>query len=63
MADKDNAVGLRIDRNVYNMAMKMKETARMNGNPAAYSTQSWFSMLIMKGMDELKTENKGEKDE
>lgn len=56
MADKDNAVGLRIDRNVYNMAMKMKETARMNGNPAAYSTQSWFSMLIMKGIEKMQEE-------
>ena len=63
METKDKSVGLRIDRQVYEQAMLFKDIGRNKGDAAAYSTQSWFSMLIMKGMDELKTENKGEKDE
>ena len=58
METKEKSAGLRIDRQVYNQAMELKEKAKERGDPAAYSTMSWFSMLIMKGIDEMKKEVK-----
>lgn len=58
METNEKSAGLRIDRQVYNQAMELKEKAKLRGEPAAYSTMSWFSMLIMKGLDEMKKEVK-----
>jgi hypothetical protein len=46
-----DSVGLRLDRDTYNRAMQAKEKAHRKGVPAAYSTQSWFSYLVAKGIE------------
>ena len=50
MKAQNDSVGLRLERNVYERAMKAKEEAVKNGVSAAYSTQSWFSYLVEQGM-------------
>ena len=54
----ERSAGIRVERSVYDKAMKMKQEALKNDDARAYSTQSWFSMLITKGMatmiDEVK---------
>ena len=50
MKKQNDSVGLRLERNVYERAMKAKEEALKNGVSAAYSTQSWFSYLVEQGM-------------
>lgn len=50
MKKQNDSVGLRLERNVYERAMKAKEEARKNGIPAAYSTQSWFSYVVDEGL-------------
>ena len=56
METKDKSVGLRIDRQVYEQAMLFKEIGRSKGDAAAYSTQAWFSKLIMKGIEKMQEE-------
>jgi hypothetical protein len=46
----EKSAGIRVERSVYDKAMKMKQDALKNDDARAYSTQSWFSMLITKGM-------------
>ena len=46
----EKSAGIRVERSVYDKAMKMKQDALENDDARAYSTQSWFSMLITKGM-------------
>lgn len=56
METKDKSVGIRLDRSVYDEAMKQKEIAKKRKNSAAYSTQSWFSMLVVYGMEKIQEE-------
>ena len=56
MKRQNDSVGLRLERNVYERAMKAKEEARKNGIPAAYSTQSWFSYVVDEGLKVIKNE-------
>ena len=56
MKAQNDSVGLRLERNVYERAMKAKEEARKNGIPAAYSTQSWFSYVVDEGLKVMKNE-------
>ena len=56
METKEKSVGLRMDRSVYDKAMILKEKAKEKNEGAAYSTQAWFSMLTMKGMERLREE-------
>ena len=56
MKKQNDSVGLRLERNVYERAMKAKEEARKNGIPAAYSTQSWFSYVVDEGLKAIKDE-------
>ena len=56
MESKDKSVGLRLDRQVYEYAMELKALSRNNGDAAAYSTQAWFSKLIMKGIEKMQEE-------
>ena len=56
MKAQNDSVGLRLERNVYERAMKAKEEARKNGIPAAYSTQSWFSYVVDEGLKVVKNE-------
>ena len=56
MKRQSDSVGLRLERNVYDRAMKAKEEARKNGIPAAYSTQSWFSYVVDEGLKVIKNE-------
>ena len=56
METKEKSVGIRMDRSVYDRAMALKEKAKEKNVGAAYSTQAWFSMLTMKGMDAIKKE-------
>ena len=56
MKAQNDSVGLRLERNVYERAMKAKEEARKNGIPAAYSTQSWFSYVVDEGLKAIKDE-------
>ena len=56
MKKQSDSVGLRLERNVYDRAMKAKEDALKNGVSAAYSTQSWFSYLVEQGMKAIKYE-------
>ncbi len=56
MKAQNDSVGLRLERNVYERAMKAKEEARKNGIPAAYSTQSWFSYVVDEGLKVIKNE-------
>jgi len=56
METKDKSVGLRIDRQVYEQAMLFKDIGRNKGDAAAYSTQAWFSKLIMKGIEKMQEE-------
>ena len=56
MKAQNDSVGLRLERNVYERAMKAKEDALKNGVSAAYSTQSWFSYLVEQGMKAIKYE-------
>ena len=51
METKEKSVGIRMDRSVYDKAMILKEKAKEKNVGAAYSTQAWFSMLTMKGME------------
>ena len=60
METRDKSVGLRLDRTGYEKSMKLKKQAKDKGDPVAYSTQSWFSMLVMMGIDEYNQKNKGE---
>ena len=46
----EKSAGIRVERSVYDKAMKMKQNALKNDDARAYSTQSCFSMLITKGM-------------
>ena len=50
MKSNEKSAGIRVERSVYDKAMKMKQEALKNDDARAYSTQSWFSMLITKGM-------------
>ena len=51
MNTEEKSVGIRLERNIYDRAMKEKQEALEKGEqPAAYSTQSWFSMLVNLGM-------------
>ena len=56
METKEKSVGIRMDRSVYDRAMALKEQAREKNVGAAYSTQAWFSMLAMKGMEAIMEE-------
>ena len=56
METKDKSVGLRLDRQVYEQAMAFKEIGRNKGDGSAYSTQAWFSKLIMKGIEKMQEE-------
>ena len=56
METKDKSVGLRIDRQVYEQAMLFKEIGRSKGDAATYSPQSWFSKLVMKGIEKMQEE-------
>ena len=56
METKDKAVGMRIDRQVYEQAMLFREVARSKGDAATYSPQSWFSKLVMKGIEKMQEE-------
>ena len=56
METKDKSVGLRIDRQVYEQVMAFKEIGRSKGDADAYSTQAWFSKLIMKGIEKMQEE-------
>lgn len=47
---------MRIDRQVYEQAMLFREIARSKGDAAAYSPQSWFSKLVMKGIEKMQEE-------
>jgi len=49
-------VGIRVEYEIYKKAMDEKERALQKGNSAAYSTQSWFSMLIDTGLKVIKNE-------
>ena len=51
-----DSVGLRLDRDTYNRAMQAKEKAHRKGVPAAYSTQSWFSYLVARGIEVIGNE-------
>jgi hypothetical protein len=52
METKEKSVGLRLDRHVYDEAMKTKELAK-GKEGAAYSTQAWFSQLVVKGLEKM----------
>ena len=54
MIKTEKSAGVRIERSVYQEAMKAKEVAIRNGDARAYSTQSWFSMLIKEGLESMK---------
>ena len=56
MKRQSDSVGLRLERNVYDRAMKAKEEALKNGVSAAYSTQSWFSYVVDEGLKVVKNE-------
>lgn len=56
METKDKSVGIRLDRQVYGKGMELKEAAKKKEVAAAYSTQAWFSMLIMKGIEKMQEE-------
>ena len=56
METKEKSVGLRMDRSVYDKAMILKEKAREKNVGAAYSTQAWFSLLAIIGMDAIMEE-------
>ena len=51
MKTEEKAVGLRLDRKVYERGMRLKEKAQEEGMEASYSTIGWFSYLIDRQLD------------
>lgn len=54
----DVSAGVRIERSIFEWAMVQKKRALDLGEPSSYSTQSWFSMLVERGLREWMKENK-----
>jgi hypothetical protein len=46
----NDAPGIRIERGVWERALRLRQKALEKNIPEALSPQSWFSALIMKGM-------------
>ncbi len=51
MKTEEKAVGLRLDRKVYERGMKLREKAQEKGMDASYSIIGWFSYLISRQLD------------
>lgn len=60
MKTEDKSVGIRLERGLYEKAMKAKQEALEKHIPAAYATQSWFSMLVDLGLSRLEKKKEGD---
>ena len=56
MRTEEKSAAARIQRDIFNKAMEMKEAEMKKNNPAAYSSIGWLSYLIDLGMSKLKEE-------
>ena len=53
MKTEEKASTIRINRKVYERGLEIKNMAMERGLPEAYSTISWFSVLIDRQLDVL----------